>query len=580
MATVKVSIPTLADSFPEADIFHSWRAIVMTHGEQGTSQDLGGAGSIELTPDASTKVYPHQGLCIVATVTMTGSNKIPEGATIDFSGSSKGVSSHFVALLGQSTWTNVPIDIAPGNASGTAKLFIRHDYSDTSNSIVMNATAGSEWIGAAKPDDASTVTYTLETTDPTIICSGPSSTLLELPTGQGDQLTPAATQYTTSFTCVVKDGENPVPGYVVEWHEGSDQSFGLFSSLVNAYTSSTAAWADVLPSADAVFVKDINHQGYYVRMMTDANGVASLYLVAKDSAGPIAQSVTARHNFNVTYEYPRPFLVMDINNYAQALEDSYPRILDPMTNDTLNFDDLQNPPYVTVSIPHYKDAHPADNVYLVVNNAIAGGPYHYKTDSSSVPCEFLASLAYSDLMPGGQKNEMLFVVGGMETGLPSASTIRGFFGTGNNIQLTGGNLDAPELYPYAGHINQTTLSKGFVTIQVELKQPDASWNAQLGDVVSATAVLTGYRPDSDALRVPITVPANVLPPIAEGDLRKGSVLLHFPAAPFEGWDQKKDGGTQGQCCIVYTVVRAGQPNQSSGLLTVILNTANQSYTPV
>lgn len=549
----------------------------MSHGEQGTSQDLGGAGSIILTPDASTKVYPHQGLCIVATVTMTGSSKIPAGATIDFSGSSKGLSSHFVGLLGQSEWTNVPIDIAPGNASGTAKLFIRHDYSDTSNSIVVNAMAGSEWTGGSKPDDATTVAYTLATTVPTIICSGPSSTLLALPSGQGDQLTPAAAQYTTSFTCVVKDGNNPVPGYVVEWHEGSDQSFGLFSTLMNAYTSATAVWADVLPSADAVFVKDNNQQGYYVRMTTDASGVASLYLVAKDSTGPIAQSVTARYDFNVTYEYPRPFLVMDINESAQALEDIYPRILDPMTGDTLNFDELQNPPYVSVSIPHYKNAHPTDNVYLVVNNEIAGGPYHYKADGSPVLCEFLASLAYSDLMSGGQKNEMLFVVGGTETGLPSASTIRGFFGTGNNIQLTGGNLDAPELYPYAGHINQTTLSKGSVTIQVQLKQPDASWNAQLGDVVSATAVLTGYRPDSDALRVPITVPANVLPPIAAGDLTKGSILLHFPVAPFEGWDQKKDGGTQGQCCIIYSVVRAGQPNESSGLLTVVLNTANQSY---
>ncbi len=558
-----------------------------------SQREKGLVGTITIGPDASTKVYPNQALYIEAKVVMT-TGTIPDGATINFDGGAN-KSLYFVGLPDDSNVdvTNVPIVIDPSshNTTGTARLCIRHDYTDTTNTIVVNAVAGTAWTGP-KPIAAQTVTYTLATNDPIIVCSGPTTTLLQQPKpADGDQLTPAAAQYTTSFTCTVKDGATPVPGYVVEWHEGRSVSLALFAAddqgLVNPYTSGTATWADRVPTNTAVIVDGDTNGGSFIRMTTDANGVASLYLVAKASAGPIAQSVEARYDFKVTYEYPRPFLVMNIdsNDYSGT----YPGIEDPLTEEigdtfSLDFSQLISPPNVSVNIPQPSNWSKTEDVFLVLNNAIVGGPYHYAKHGLGVECRFLASLAFSDLMPNGKnnknptQNEILFVVG-QDNGIPLASNAKGFYGKGDNIELTGGDLDAPTLYPGARFINPHTLAAGAVSIRVDLKPKDQSYIGAANDVITATAILTGYKPNSDAVRVPVSVTANVLPPLTDDDVLKGYVLLHFPAAPFQGWDRQKDyPQTMGQCCIVYTVYREGEQAQTSTLLTVMLDTVNQSYT--
>ncbi|WP_206956995.1 hypothetical protein [Trinickia acidisoli] len=552
----------------------------MSHDEKGRILS-GGNGTITLTPDAATKIYPNQGRFITATIKMSGSNIIPPGATIDFSGSTNGESKYFTLLPYQHDVTAVPVQITEGdNTTGTATLGIRHDPKDKTNTIVVNAQAGAGWT--TKPSDAQTVTYTVQAHDPVITCTGPSETMLPIPTAQdGDRLTPGATRYVTQFTCKVTDSGNPVKDYVIEWHESAEHSLGLFSGLMNAYVSATATYADRLQSGNALLVEDKAQQGYFVRMTTGADGTANLYLVAINSTGAIAQGVRALYNFSATDEHDRPFLVVNPTDTFAGFSELMPTV-EAIEANTLYYDDLQNPPYVSVLIPSYPGNAPGDRIYLLVNGQIAAGPYHSPmTENDNWNSRFLESIGYSDIGPNaGKENEALFIVSNIESGLVKPSLINAFLGQGNNqgpIIQTDGTLDAPELVPLAGVINAHTLQAPPVAIKVDLDQSETNgWTAQIGDMLTATAVLTGYKPNSDVLNQSISVAAN---PFTVVDLTSATVELQFPSVdPFKGWDRMKDSPyTEGHCYIIYTVQRAGVPNQSSQVLTLVLNTADMSY---
>ncbi len=550
----------------------------MTFNDGRVGSLAGGGGTITIGPAQTTKIYPNQGRYITATVKMKVGNPIPEGATIDFSKNSTTDSAGFKTLFGEPAETSVRIAIDPQDSTqGVAKLCIRYDPTAGTNAIVVNAQAGAAGWTGPKPDDAATATYTVLAGDPTIICSGASKTVLAIPSAtDGDTLTPSNDECTTQFTCTVTDGGTPVPDYVVEWHESATSSRGLFSLLMNAYTAATATIADKLPSSDAVFLLDRN-KGDFVRTVTDINGTANLYLVAKHTYGAIAQGITACYDFGVNYEYPRPLLVIDTR--AADLKELYPQIVDVMVKDTLDYGTLENPPYVSVTIPDDPAARPKDDIYLIVNKTVAAGPYHRDSGGAALSARVLASLCFSDYFSGGgeQKNQLLFVVGSVDKGHAYASSITGFFGTGDNTQLVSGGLDAPLLDPSEASINSTTLDVGWVGIDVQLDQSASNgWVAKVGDTIGATAVLTGYKPNSDVLRQPVTVTATPPPPITNDDLDRGFVLVKFPTTQFKGWDSRKTAPErQGRCCILYTVQGTGG-EQSSQLLSVILNTADLS----
>lgn len=543
----------------------------------------GGGDTITLTPLNNHNVYPHQGIRIVASISMA-SKQIPTNATIDFSGSSNGATANVKALLhnGQD-WTAVPVEIDPdsGGLTGKATLYARHVFTDTSNQMVINAKAGSVWTDNPPPA-ATTVTYDVLTTQPTITCSGPSKTVLAV--AATNQLTPSADACMTQFTCTVMDGATPVPDYVVEWHEGTDESFGLFTMLVNSYASATATYADKLPSDAAVFVD--NGGGVFIRTTTDSSGTANLYIVAKNTPWAIATSVRALYDFQTSYEYARPFFVFDQLMVSESLDGFAPKIDDPTivvlpeTQPRLNFSGLENPPNVRVTIPRYADASPMDDVYLLLNGAIAAGPYQFDDEGSELSCEFPASLAYTTTDQGdlGQENELRYVVSLSGTGQILASPSIGFWGYGDNIQLMGGILAQANLESGATAINYTMLQMGPVTIKIPLDQTKvANWKAEAGDVFTAVAYLNGFVTGTDVRRTPATVLADPLPPITANDLTNGSVLMTFPVGPFKDWDRQRDKpNAWGTCCIVYKVQRVGQDDQISRLHVLHLDTADHS----
>lgn len=537
----------------------------------------GGGGTIAISPGAGTKIYTHQGRYIIATVKMTSPNTIPEGATIDFSANGTGPSQHFEPLLYEPDWKAVPITVnAADNTTGTAKLCIRHAVGDATNTIVVNARAGTGWT--TKPDDAPTATYTVLSTEPMVACEGPTKAVLPIPSA--DNLTPAAAQYTTRFTCKVTDGGAPVKGFVIEWHEAAQASLGLFSDLMNAYVSQAATYQQSLVQSDSpLLITDSSQGGYFVRMETNDAGTADLYMVAKSTKGATAAGIQGHYNFTMSDEHPRPFLVVDPARTFKGLSESTPAV-EAIKDQTLDYGALQTPPNVGVSIPDYPNPYPNDLIYLLVNGQIAAGPFYGPMpDEAQWNTSFLENMGYSDMGENaGKLNQVSFIVCNSQTGVVKPSLINAFYGRGDNQSgpaiPTGGTLDKAQLYPLKRVINAATLT-GQVAIKIGLAQ--ASWTAKRDDLVTATAVLTGYERYSNIARSPASTSANPVT-LAAQDIAKGYVVLTFPSNdPFRDWDTKCDPPySEGHCYIVYEIHRAGMPKQTSRVYSVILNTADMS----
>jgi len=415
--------------------------------------------------------------------------------------------------------------------------------------------------------------------------------LLPIPTvADGDRLTPAKDAYTTKFTCQVVDDttspSTPLPGYIVEWHEAASGAQGLFDGLMNVYVAGTAAENLLIPDSPFTFYSD-TQQGYYLRMETNAQGIAELYLVATHSNGSMALGLRAQYDFAETQEQGRPFLVLDITQTGAGLEESFPVVhglaTSPTTGKTtLDYGELSDA-FVNVAIGKYPNQVPGDQLYLVVNGVIAAGPYDNpmdKTPSWTWDTTFPENLGYSDSgAHAGELNSVLFVVGNIETGNVGPSLASQFYGVGDNQQgiiPVGGPLDAPRLLPARGAINRNSLRTP-ITIAFKLDQTyDNGWRAQAGDKVTAHATLTGYKTKSTMRRDPAQV-SSAQVTIGADDLKKPILAIQFANDKFHDWDSM-DGHpwTEGQCYIVYTIERGGIPDQISKVLAVTLNTANRS----
>lgn len=546
---------------------------------------FGGQSSpITIKPDSTTKIYPNQGFYLTATVKLTGHDTIPSNATISFQESANGHSRGIKVIDDKDDWTQVPIVTTdPQNGTATLCVCFDPDSADQPNTIKVNAGAGT-WSGT-KPAPATTVSYSVATADPSsITCTGASQMLLPIPSSaDGDKLDPSSAQYTTKFTFTVKDGTTPVPGYVIEWHEGGvENGHPLFQTYVNTYVSKTATYSDRLQKGSPLLVKDPSSKDDFVRMVTDTRGKAELYLVAKHSQGNIMSSVHAVYNFSEDSEQARPFLVTDPDVALLPEYECKVEALEEVDNHAvLNYDDLSDPPTVRVEIPQVQNAKPEDQFFLVLNGKIVAGPYDFPMKWLGWNTSFLENLGYSNIPPNaGKMNKLAFIVANKFNATAKPSMTREFTGTGNNqggVIPTSGSLYAPELFPYAGNINAHTLTAGSVTIEVDLKQPKVDWNAKLGDKFQAEAVLTGYKHRSTVLRQPVQVAANPKT-IGSAEKTAGVVQLQFPAGPFNNWDQMdQPPWTEGKCYITYTVTRGNQQIWKSQLLSVTLNTADDSY---
>lgn len=555
----------------------------MSNGETTTLP--GGNGTITLTPGDQTKIYQHQGRYIVATIQMPTGTVIPDGAKIDFTRGNSQKSTGFLALPGEPDWTAVPIVVNPADKTkGEARLGIRHDPADPTNTITVYAQASGTWTPVQAPTAAGPVAYTIVTTDPTVTIKDPDNALLQLPAQGQDQLAPKNNQpYTAHYTCTVVDDQgNAVPDFIVEWHEAGAESVGLFSYMVNAYTSLTDNNADALTEANGGLLTDSNQGGDYVRMVTNASGVADLYIVAKASTGMFVSGVVPLYDYTDFTPQEHPFLVCDPTHTSTVLAGQTPSV-DGVKGDppTLDFSKLKDAPNVHATVNHYTGSGTDDKVYLICNNHVVAGPYSPPDNLGtwSWKTYFPDRFCYSDSGPNaGTENVVFFVVASNGTVLVSEHDP--FYGKGSIQQsnIPYGPLTMPTFNPKLLQINNSLLnSPQPIGIDIDLSdQPaDAGWTPQPGDRLTATAYLSGWKSGGTVAAVGS---ADVTPLTL--DKASGVVTLYFPSKdPFKGWDsQRVSPNTNSTCQIVYAVQPKGAPYHSlySQVLTLILNTANKS----
>jgi hypothetical protein len=566
-------------------------AIVMSNVE--TTALPGGGSTITLSPADKSTIYQHQGRYIVAEVTMATGVDIPLGAMINFTEGNSKKSSGFLPLPGEPDAHAVPIVPDPSDSTkGHARLCIRHDPADTTNTITIYAQAAGPWGAVTPPLSAGPVGYTILTYDPTVTIAGPDNQLLTLPGPGDDEFAPqdASGKYTAHFSCTVVDDttSTPISDYVVEWHEAGAHSAGLFSYMVNAYTSQTASYVQRLTGKgpEAGLIEDETQGGYYVRMVTNSSGVADLYIVAKHSPGKYVSALIPQFDYTDFTPLQAAFMVYDPNDVTLTrwspdvsgvvLENNQP---------TLDFGQLSDPPNVSVTIDPYDKAGPADKVYLLCNDAIVAGPYVPPNSQGTWEWNavFPDSFCHSDSGLNAYKvNVATFVVARGGNVLVSAHN--NFFGKGDTQEgliPTDGPLERPTLDPLATKISGGYLDANVLSIDIDLlNQPaDGGWTPKQGDRVSAMAYMTGWATGGAVKKTATaTIPSVTLD---QPTIGSGTLTLQFPSNdPFEGFDSNRNPPyTQSMCQIVYSVLpKGGSPYQLlySQVLTVILNTPNQS----
>jgi hypothetical protein len=582
----------LIDSFPTQNFSDLVEAIDMSNGETTTLP--GGDSAITLSPGDQTNIYQHQGRYIVASIQMAPNVDIPPGATIDFTKGNSQNSAGFLVLPGEPDPTAVPIVVNPvDKTKGEARLGIRYDTTNTSNTITMYAQASGKWSPVQPPAAAGPVGYKIVTADPTVTIKSPNNALLTIPDHGQDQLAPQGNDVSTAhFSCtVVDDKGNPIPDFIVEWHESGAVSVGLFSYQVNAYTSLTGNFGDALTHGiQGGLVRDSASGGYYVRMVTGASGVADLYMVAKASPGMYVSAVVPQFDYSELTPVPFPFLVWNpdlttLPHQAPSIAGETGWSSDSSNVGSLKFKDMPESPIVRATVPRYDHCSSSDKIYLVCNKLIVAGPFSPPDpiDSwASWVARFIDTYCYSDTGPNaGKTNDVFFVVakdgGGLDT---SAHNL--FLGTGNTLQSTipTGPLLVPTFNPAVGKINNQLVSSGRpLGIDIDLtSQPTyAGWTPQEGDRLTATAYMSGWKEHGyvEAVGSATATPYTLL----QGDPSK-TVTLWFPSTdPFKDWDSNANTYGNSVCLIVYAVHPNGAPSYRvlySEILGLILNTANES----
>jgi hypothetical protein len=560
----------------------------MSNGETTTV-----VGTITLSPGDQSKIYQHQGRYIVAAIQMPPNTDIPDGATIDFMHGNTQSSTGFLPLPGEPDPTAVPIVVNPADKTkGEARLGIRYDTTDTSNSITMYAQASGKWAPAQPPAAAGPVTYTIVTVDPTVTITTPDNALLVIPAQGQDQLPPHGNEASTAhFSCkVVDDKGAPIPDFIVEWHESGAKSAGLFSYQVNAYTSDTSSYGDVLTHGiEGGLVRDTATSGYYVRMVTNASGVADLYMVAKNIPGMYVSSVIPLFDYSELTPVPFPFLVWN------PKEVSIPQSAPVIAGETgwsaagdvgsLDFDTMPETPIVQATVNPYANCSSSDAIYLICNKKIVAGPFSPPTNITAWTgwvARFIDVYCYSNSGPNaGQTNDVFFVVA--KDGGLRVSEHNQFLGTGNIQQsvIPTGPLTVPTFNPYVGTINDqlVTSTQPFgIDIDLSSQPAYAGWTPQAGDRLTATAYMSGWHEKGYVAAVGSTTATPLT--LGQGQT-SGTVTLWFPSKdPFKGWDSQAQKPFENSVClIVYAVNPNGTPAYHvlySDVLGLIVNTVNES----
>lgn len=536
-----------------------------------------GAGQITLNPATGTKLYPKQRRYLTAIID-NGTNHIPTDGSARVSFTSTPTSG-FNVIDGQDPG-NVPVVIDKTDPTkGTASVLV--DFAGKTGSLQL--TAGPSTVWQTNPPTASpTSTCAIQTSDPTIQVEGPSRIMLAAaPTGT-DNLTPNTgdTAFWLSFQITVTDG-GPVPDYVVEWHEAVENKIELFTARMNSYLSNApnVTYADRLQVGDPQIIPEKVGGGHFVRTVTNSNGVATLYLVARSSS--VSASVYADYDITFGQQGEQNFIVVDLHNtfYTELM----PTVDGIESDGKLHYADIQGPD-VGVLIPDYSDnpSDKPDTVYLVVNGNVV---YHQRREDMSFNegwnASFPTASGYSDIPPNANKqNEVLFVVG-TQGGDVYPSKINTFLGTGNNqksVIPTSGPLDNPTIVGTGTYISWNFVQNP-VFIQLDLNQPDVPWQAQDGDTIVGHALLTGYEPNSDRLKQPLPlVSTNTYKyVVGSGDT---TAQLQFDNTKFWYWDTQKDYPyTVGMAYFYYVVTPKADPNNplKSEVFQAVLNTADQSF---
>lgn len=327
---------------------------------------------------------------------------------------------------------------------------------------------------------------------------------------------------------------------------------------VTFYPALQSVFTDAL---EPVTTKDSNH---WVNVLTDVDGVATVYVCAMKTFGTYA---------GVIYGKCGVFEVAVCEFVIPDFSDANPNIGAPQLSPA----DVQVPvtgtDKIACTVPAYKSNAVNDLIFVLCNSRVqhVKGSNLTRIANGPVPAAFSKFGLRNTTFDDNALNKLAYIV------LPNEeparlSSSQEFSAQGDPGTPTGslveGQIIAPSIVETLGHgvvINTKTIANG-LTIRVPAgnANPDIPWDG-VQYTVSVTVNVSGWMSDyDDPMASQIISPRNR--EIRQADIDRGYADIWFPFIEFWGFGQSVEG-VMGHCDVQYTVI----PGQGKSVKSKILH---------
>ncbi|PQA71576.1 hypothetical protein [Brucella oryzae] len=353
--------------------------------------------------------------------------------------------------------------------------------------------------------------------------------------------TPTNSQYTIQYTAKVTDDTGAaVQNYIIDWLQVSD--FGLFDKTKIFIDATGGTYKTIKPIQN-----DPLRKTSIIRTATDANGNATIYIVAT------TQAVTAQLQlFENGYDSIdcSQLVIVDLQDETLGLSPATPE--GTFTGDALNLSSIQGPD-VLVNIQPYPNARDGDTIFVFFNKIYSSSFVWNTSIAPSYPAFFPKINAYTDTgTNAGKLNDLRYVVatgtGLLRTSESTAFKCIGAQGENKPLPHKIRNLPAPQVEDASDFVNADTIKNG---LNIDINLTDLQVLAKKDDIIIVSIYLNGYDNDGNEIHHKYQSPKATL---SDSDINNRIFNVKFNKDTLLGYNSSPEGN-YGAFYAEYTLTR-------------------------
>lgn len=503
------------------------------------------AATLQVVPDTADKTfafYIWQVVTFTATLTVPGG--IADGQTVIFQNVGAGGQEFVLYGLPDQDTTESPVDLAwqvvarsQGADRSVASATIRALYSSTSRGAGAPGTFKTIVSGTVLQ---SSNPYTVDAPNVSIVQSLDPYQLLPASGGQETPLSSGGNYFVCNAFVSDPKTVSGLKNICLRLSAQANHSF----AGVTFYPALNSA------ATDALIVQS-DDSDHWVDVLTDADGVAEIYVCAAKTSGTYAGVIHGK--CGITEVITSTFVIPDFKSGAN------PKLGAPL----LPSSELQVPATgtdtIACTIPAYASNAIGDWLFVLCNRrAQRGATSNFpRKVTGQVPALFSKFGLRNRTFGDDDFNELTYIVLPASEPANLASTLE-FYAQGDPgtpaVRLQDGKVKAPAIVEMLGHgvvINTKTIANGLtIRVPVGNANTDILWDG-IRYAVSVTVDVLGWMADfDDPIVVSIKSPRDR--EINQADIARGYLDIWFPRIEFWGFGQSVEGA-MGRCDVQYTI---------------------------